>query len=81
MTSCGSKALLNLTGRLCQQQKSWNRGVKWATGSRITKYKNPLVGGIFKPGELPLRPRDDSEYADEGESLYPEVVGEYPPGE
>jgi len=80
MTSCAPKALLNLTGRLCHQ-KSWNRGVKWATGSRITKYKNPMVGGIFKPGELPLRPRDDSEYADEGESLYPEVVGEYPPGE
>jgi len=47
--------------------------------SRITKYKNPYVGGIFKKIQLPLVEPIESEYAAEGESLYPDIPEEYPP--
>lgn len=47
--------------------------------SRITKYKNPMVGGIFKKIQLPLVEPIESEYAAEGESLYPDIPEEYPP--
>jgi len=51
------------------------------SGSRITKFKKPFVGGIHKKLDKPLQPRSSEEYAAEGESLYPEIQGKYPPGE
>jgi len=74
MSSRGTAALLNISGVACQ--KTWSR-----QASRITKYKNPFVGGIYKKTQLPLSPRDQDEYATEGESIYPDIPGEYPPGE
>ena len=74
MASRGTAALLNISGVACQ--KTWSR-----QASRITKYKNPFVGGIYKKTQLPLSPRDQDEYATEGESIYPDIPGEYPPGE
>ena len=73
MAARGTAAFLSASGTACQM--TWSR-----QASRITKFKKPFVGGIWKKTQLPLRPRDEEEYAAEGESLYPEIPGEYPPG-
>jgi len=78
MTMNNAVPLLKLTGHICP--RGW-RQINTTTGSRITKYKNPFVGGIYKKIQRPIIPRKDDEYATEGENLYPEIKGVYPPGE
>ena len=79
MAALGPASLINLSAKVCRKECS--RGLKGFRSSRITKFKKPFVGGIYKKETLPFRPRGEDEYAAEGESLYPEIPGEYPPGQ
>ena len=73
-----AKPLLSVSARIFDVSRRQLGGHSF--GSRINKYKRPFVGGIYKKVQKPFSPRKDDEYAVEGESLYPEIKGKYPPG-
>lgn len=77
----GFTPLLTLTVRASPVRSGVRYLGGYQYGSRINKYKRPFVGGIYKKIQKPIRPREKEDFAAEGESLYPEIIGEYPPGE